>query len=103
MNELGVMPGTIRFTRVLAASVVILCTLVGGYLWVLPMLGINNGTYIPLMVGLLFLFLYGGWVFYSGFKGAALIGIVLSVAVGAATAGATLLVFLGFVLNMRGS
>lgn len=103
MNELGVMLGTISFTRILAASVLILCALVGTYLWILPMLGINNGTYIPLLVGLLFLFSYSGWVSYSGFKGSALIVIALSITVGAATAGATLLVLLGFVLNMRGS
>lgn len=103
MNELSMMFGPISFTRILVASVVILCALVGGYLWFLPILGINNGTYMPLMVGLFFLFLYNGWVFYSGFKGAVLIGLILSTAVGAATAGATLLIFLGVVLNMRGS
>lgn len=103
MNELCMMLGAISFSRILAASVLILCALIGGYLWVLPMLGENNGTYIPLMVGLLFLFSYNGWVFYSGFKGAALIGIILSMAVGMATAGVALLVFLGFVLNVRGS
>lgn len=103
MNELSLMLKLISFTRILATSALILCALIGGYLWVFPMLGINHGTYMPMMAGLLFLFLYNRWIFCSGFKGAAPIGLVLSMAVGATTAGATLLVFLGVVLNMRGS